>query len=591
MAARQLPRVTMEEGTGLSPASSVDEALETILCHVARLPAEDVPLLEAAGRVLATDLEAPADLWPFARAAMDGFAVRSEDVAAASPAHPLMLPVLGEVFAGATPEHRLAAGTAMRIATGAPVPGGADSIIPFEQVHEAEDSVLIQAPVPPGKHIFPAGEDARKGEVVLEAGTVLRGGSLALLASLGFDHVRVVRRCRAAILAVGDELVESGPVRSGQVRESNSYALAAVVQEIGGIPWRLGIARDDIDDLVRKLREGLGADALIVSAGVSVGERDLVKQALQRLGVGLLFWRVPMKPGSPVAFGMAGATPVFGLPGTPGAAMVAFEELVRPALRLMMGYRHLHRPVVAGRLAAPLAMKPGRRRYLWARASFDGGEIIVQPLRGQSTATLRSISEANALILTDPQAAGFNRGDPVRIQLLGEPDPALEAHAIPAVSVVGAKGAGKTTLIERLLPELARRGYRVATIKHDVHGFAIDREGTDSQRFAQAGAVVAGISGPGRSVLIYRDDVPRSLADLIGLIRGVDLIIVEGYSQEPIPKIEVRRVGLSTDKAPPAGPVVAVVTDAPDGSAALSPEDIAALADRIEERVLRRDQR
>lgn len=585
MAARQLPRVTMQEGTGLSPASSVDEALETILCHVARLPAEDVPLLEAAGRVLATDLEAPADLWPFARAAMDGFAVRSEDVAAASPAHPVMLPVLGEVFAGATPEHRLAAGTAMRIATGAPVPGGADSVIPFEQVHEAEDSVLIQGPVPSGKHIFPAGEDARKGEVVLEAGTVLRGGSLALLASLGFDHVRVVRRCRAAILAVGDELVESGPVRSGQVRESNSYALAAVVQEIGGIPWRLGIARDDIDDLVRELREGLGADALIVSAGVSVGERDLVKQALQRLGVGLLFWRVPMKPGSPVAFGLAGSTPVFGLPGTPGAAMVAFEELVRPALLAMMGHRTVRRIVHTATLGAPFTVKPGRRRFLWARASAGAGGLVVRPLRGQGTAALRSVSDANALIIGDPATGEMKSGDRVQVQLLGDPNAADDATRVPRLAVVGAKGAGKTLVIERLVLELRRRGYRVGVIKHDAHGFEIDQEGTDTRRATAAGADVVAIAGPDKAAVIYRTAHALTLGEVEEMVRGTDLILVEGFSGEPIPKIVVRRRGIVSTKPAPGGPVFAVVSD--DGlSSSYAFDQITPLADRIEKALL-----
>jgi molybdopterin molybdotransferase len=568
---------------------AVEHARSAVLQHVSRLPAETVPLGDAAGRVLAEDIVAPADLWPFPRAAMDGFAVRAEDTAWASADHPQRLRITGVVRAGDAPDRPVTPGTAIRIATGAPLPDGADAVVPVELVTVEADTAVVRTPVPPGRHVYPAGEDARRGEVVLTAGTVLRPGAVGLLASLGVSRVPVVRRAEVAILAVGDELIEPDrPIRTGQVRESNSFALAAAVADTGGIPRRLGIVRDDLEAVVAGLRAGLDTDALIVCAGMSVGERDLVKEAMTRVGVTVLFWRVAMKPGAPAAFGLAGSTPVFGLPGTPGAAMVAFEELVRPALRRMMGSREEYRPLLEGRLTAPVALTPGRRRYLWAKVTAAGGQVLVHPLRGQGTATLRSIGEANALIVVDPHQGALAVGDRVRVQMLADPQtPRGAPERTPVVAVVGAKGAGKTFLIERLVPELRRRGYRVAVVKHDTHGFDIDREGTDTWRIARAGAEVVAIVGPGQTAVVEQTQT-ASLARVLQTLREVDLVILEGYSQEPYPKVEVRRRGVATDKPPPAGPVLATVTDqAGDDPSALTFEDIPALADRLVGTLLR----
>ncbi|MDR7402264.1 MAG: molybdopterin-guanine dinucleotide biosynthesis protein B [Armatimonadota bacterium] len=561
-------------------AASVEEAWSAICRRVSRLPAEEVDLLDAAGRVLAEDITAPTDLWPFPRAAMDGVAVRAADVAAASPERPVTLPVIGSIFAGQVPGPLLPGGAA-RIATGAVLPPQADAVIPLEQVTLTDQEVIVTAPAATGAHVFPAGEDARRGEVVVRAGTVLRAGQVGLLAALGIARVPVVRRARVAVLAVGDELVEPGrSPDAGQVRDSNTFALAAAVAEAGALPRRVGVIPDDPLRVAAALKAVAAADAVIVCGGMSVGERDVVKEAMRLAGVEVVFWRVPMKPGAPAAFGMSGATPVFGLPGTPGAAMVAFEELVRPALRRMMGCRDVHRPVLVGRLAQPVRVRPGRRRFLWARAEERGGRLVVYPLRGQGTAALRSVSDANALLLVDEGCAGLERGERVRLQLLGAPTTGSDAPAPSVVAVVGAKGAGKTALIERLAVELRRRGLRVAAVKHDAHGFQIDRPGTDTWRFWQAGVEVAAIAGPGKAAVVIRSGGEPALEALLDLVADADVVLVEGYSQSALPKIEVRRAGVASDRPPPAGPVVARVGDE-RAEGTLTLDDVAALADHL----------
>lgn len=547
--------------------TSVEEAQEIILRSVYRGSVEEVPLAEAAGRVLAEEIVAPEDLWPFARAAMDGVAVRAADLTAASADAPVALRIAGAVHSGEVWPVALDPGTAVRIATGAPVPAGADAVIPRELLREDGGHVLVSAPIAPGRHVFPAGEDARAGEVVLEAGAVLGGGQLGLLAALGVGTVRVIRRATVAILATGDELVPPRlGLQPGQVRESNSYHLAGEVAAVGAVPRLLGIARDDAAELALKIREGLQADALLICGGASVGERDLVREALVRAGVALQFVGVAMKPGAPVAFGLAGARPVFALPGTPGAARVAFELLVRPALCKMMGHRSLHRPAVCARLTRALAVAPGRRRFLWARATLDAAGLWVAPLSGQGTATLRSASDANALIEIQPGDADLPAGTPVTVRLLAAAGlPAPEASRRPALAVVGERDAGKTTLIERLIPELLRLGVTVAAVKHHAHLDAADADtdGTDTDRFALAGAAQTMLAGPAGIVRRPASGEDPPVEEILAMVGPADLVLVEGYSRSALPKILVQRRGLPTDRPAPAGPIVAVVCDIP----------------------------
>ncbi len=579
MTLRETPRST----------TSVQDALALVLRSVRRQPAEEVALHEAAGRVLAEAIAASEDLWPFPRAAMDGVAVRASDLAGACDAAPVSLEVVGALFSGQTWPLPLEPGGAVDIATGAPVPPGADAVVPEEMVTRSGSRVIFRRPVEVGRHIIPAGEEARAGEPVLQAGRTLRGGDLALIAAIGRGTVPVVKRAEVGILATGDELVPAGfPLGPGQVRESNTYALAAEVAALGATPLRLGIAPDDLDALEGRIREGLRADALMICGGASVGERDLVRAALSRLGVALEFAGVRMKPGSPVAFGLAGARPVFSLPGTPGAARIAFEVLVRPALCAMMGHGEIHRQVATAALSKGLRVNPGRLRYLWGRAVLGTSGLEVAPLARQGTSTLRSASEGNALIVVEPSDSELPAGTRVAVWLLAPAGlPGAGARRPAVLGVVGGSGSGKTTLAERLIPLLRRRGLAVAFVKHHVHMQSVDDEGTDTWRAARSGAAETVLAGPGGAVHRRPSACDPPLAQVLGGVHPADLVLLEGYRGSAFPKILVVREGAAQDRPLPEGRVVAVVCDAASGAmgAGRAPtfawDDLEALADMV----------
>ncbi len=542
---------------------SVEDALTIILRATARGAAEDVRLPEAAGRVLAARIVATEDLWPFARAAMDGIAVRGADVAGASTEHPVRLLVTGAVYAGQAADGALRQGECVRVATGAPVPTGADAVIPQELLQIDGNAVFVSQSIASGQHIFPAGEDVRAGEHVLEPGILLRGGHLGLLASMGCATVPVVRRPVVAILTCGDELIDPGEaLRPGLVRESNGYALSADVKAVGAQAVMLDNARDNVREMDDAIRRGLEADVLITSGGLSVGERDLVRPGLRRAGVAIEFETVAMKPGARVAFGRIGHRLVFGLPGTPSACRVAFEILVVPALRTLLGYRDAVRPRVTARLTAPIRVRPGRRRYLWGLATLGADGVAVAPHLVQSTATLRASSDANALIVLDGETSELRAGARVSVHV---PDlEALGGAAAPRqdiIGIVGARGAGKTRLIERLIPALARHGVSVVVVKHHAHQLALDQEGSDTARAASAGAVRTILAGPGGVTTRAPSGDDPSLEDALAHAGRADLVLVEGFSQSAIPKILVLGGSAGPAKTPPAGPIIATVGD------------------------------
>jgi molybdopterin molybdotransferase len=395
---------------------SYQEARRIILEHVTALPAEAVPLPEAVGRVLAADVTMPWDLPRWDNSAMDGFAVRSADCTG-----PARLRVTGYIPAGGLPVGPVGPGEATRIMTGAPLPPGADAIAPVEDVEEAGDAIQLRGAVRPGAHVRRRGEDLRAGEVALWAGSVVGPGEVSVLASASRLSVPVFRRARVAILSTGDELVAPGqPLGPGQVCDSNGVALAAAVRLAGGEPIDLGIARDDRPALRALLERGLEADVLVTTAGVSAGDRDLVRGILEELSVRQVFWKVDIKPGRPTAFGLRGRTPVLSLPGNPVSSLLTFEMFVRPALLKMMGHRRVFRPLQRAVLLEPLARSPGRVNLVRVRLSRRAdGALLASTAGNQETGILKTLLRADGIAIIPAEQGHLGAGEAVSVQLLG----------------------------------------------------------------------------------------------------------------------------------------------------------------------------
>lgn len=413
---------------------SVKEARAFILSHFAPLEVERVGLLDALDRVLAEDIVSPINVPPHNNSAMDGYAVRAEDIQGASKTSPVRLKVIADLGAGYLPSVRVEPGTAIRIMTGAVAPPGADTVVRFEDTSEAvaekasgrgSGTVEILTAPERGSNVRLAGEDIRANQMILGRGVTLRPSEIGLLASVGAGKVAVHRRPRVAILATGDELVPiDAPLTEGKIRNSNEYSNAAAVIKAGGIPIRLGIARDNIEDLTRKIREGVeaGADLLITSAGVSVGDYDIVKDVLNAEGA-MHFWQVNMKPGKPLAFGMVGKTPLLGLPGNPVSAIVSFETFARPAILTMLGKTKFARPCVEAVLLEGSENTAGRLNFIRVHVSRNsGGEYTARTTGEQGSGILTSIARANGLLEMPPEVKEYQAGDRVMITMLDYPE-------------------------------------------------------------------------------------------------------------------------------------------------------------------------
>jgi molybdopterin molybdotransferase len=402
---------------------SFTEARHIILDRVAPLGVERAGILESVDRVLAEDLVAPWEMPLCDNSAMDGYAVRAEDCAAI----PATLKVTGYIPAGGEVTGPVIRGCAIRIMTGAPLPPGCDAVVPVEETEGDGDTVRITAPVAPRQHIRFKGEDVATGEIVIPAGTHLQPPEISMLASFGKAIVPVFRRARVAILSTGDELIELGePPVPGKIINSNTLSLAAAVRQCGAEPIILGIARDDRESHREKLREGLKADALITSAGVSAGDRDLVREVLAELGVEQLFWKVDMKPGGPTAVGMYGAVPVFSLPGNPVSTMVTFELFARPALLRMMGHRRVMRPFVKAILREEARKKPGKVNFLRVQVTVQDGKFVASTAGEQHTGILRTMVRANGLVLLPQEASVVSAGSEVDLMILRDDVTMLE---------------------------------------------------------------------------------------------------------------------------------------------------------------------
>jgi molybdopterin molybdotransferase len=393
---------------------TVEEALEQILARTPVLETESVEVTSALGRVLAEPIVSGREIPPWANSSMDGYAVRASDTRGG----PAQLRVVGRIAAGALPSRAVGAGETVRIFTGAPLPDGADAVVPQEDVEVDGDRVRVPGGVAEAAYVRPRGEDVRRGDHVLSPGQRLGPAEIGLLATLGYSPVRVHRRPRVAILSTGNELADLGAEPGpGQIPNTNTYSLIAQVSEAGGVPVNLGIAPDRLDAIEERLAWGRDADVLLSSAGVSVGELDLVREALTRSGAELHLWRVSMRPGKPITFGSWTRRLVFGLPGNPVSAMVTFELFVRPALLRMSGRVNVDRPRLVARARAPIPNPGQRRGYLRVHLERCGDGFEAELTGDQGSAILRSMTLADGLAVV-PGDTTIGVGDLVDVIVL-----------------------------------------------------------------------------------------------------------------------------------------------------------------------------
>ena len=402
-----------------SASLTVQSARDLVLQHCQRIvgkqAVETVALLESFQRVLAETVFLDYDQPPFARSMRDGFALRTEDVQSA----PVLLRCVGEVRAGEMTETALRSGEAMQIMTGAPVPEGASAVVMVENTDRPSDGVVrVLKPVKVGENIAPKGSERRAGDTVLRPGRRISTFEAAVLASAGKAEVLVHRRPVVAILATGDELVAVEAVpKAGQIRNSNSFSLYGQVLKSGGIPLILDTARDNLPDLLRQIRQGLEADVLLVSGGVSMGKYDLVEPVFEELGVMVHFESVSMRPGKPTVFATWKDRWVFGLPGNPLSTFVAFELFVRPVLRALQGLPAADLPVVRGLLQADVVERSGRSAFLPARVSSGSGTLEISPVSWKGSADVFGAVESNGLLIVPAQAARLTKGETVEALL------------------------------------------------------------------------------------------------------------------------------------------------------------------------------
>ena len=397
----------------------VEEALDTILSKIKFKGVEKVPLGQALGRVLAEDVVSRVNNPPLDNSAMDGYALIAQDIQSATPENPVKLEVVEEIAAGYTAKGTLKPGQTMRIMTGAPIPPGADAVLMQEDTQKDGNSILCLDRADVEENIRRAGEDVKIGEGVLKKGTTLSPAHIGMMAVVGRSQIAVSQRPTVSILSTGDEILELDETPQGpQIFNSNGHMLAAQIKSAGGIPLYLGIAKDTEKDLMEKFEWALKADIVVSSGGVSVGDYDLVKSSLQKMGQDMLFWKVAMKPGKPLAFGRIGKIPIFGLPGNPVSSFVSFEQFVRPSLRKVLGCSDLSHKTVQAKLTRTIHKKPGRLHFLSSIVSWTDGEYTVTPAGEQGSGILKSAANANSLLIFPLEADEIKQGQEVAVQLL-----------------------------------------------------------------------------------------------------------------------------------------------------------------------------
>lgn len=397
----------------------VHEALETILGKISFKGVEKVSLEESLGRVLAEDILARRPNPPLDNSAMDGYALIAADIQSATPEHPVKLEIIEEVAAGSTGQSVVGKNQAVRIMTGAPIPQGADAVLMQEDTEKDGRYILAKDKAEPGENIRLAGEDVQAGDLVIPKGVTLQPAHVGMMAVVGRSQIYVSQRPHVAILSTGDEILELDDTPTGPcIYNSNGHMLSAQIRSAGGIPCYLGIAADKEEDLMEKFDWALKCDLVVSSGGVSVGDYDLVKASLKKMGQDMLFWKVAMKPGKPLAFGKINEKPIFGLPGNPVSSFVSFEQFVRPAIRKIMGCNELTHRTVLAKLAHTIRKKPGRQHFLSSIVSWDNGGYTVTPNQEQGSGILKSMVSANGLLVFPLEATEIPAGEMVTVQLL-----------------------------------------------------------------------------------------------------------------------------------------------------------------------------
>ena len=391
---------------------SIEEAQKEILSQISLLDTEKVQIFHGLDRVTPEDHIAPWDIPPADNSAMDGYAFRADGFAADR------LKVIGFVPAGDVFSETIGSGHAVKIMTGAPIPADCDTVVPIEDVKVDGELIRIKEAIKPGSHVRKRGEDIQQGDVIIPSGTLLRPQEIGMLSAMGKTSISVYRRARVAILSTGDELLEPGSTPlPGKIINSNSYSLAAQVLDAGGEPVMLGIASDTLEDTREKIRIGLNSDFLVISGGVSVGDRDFVKSAIESLGGNVVFWKVNMKPGKPLAFAQLNGKPIFALPGNPVAAMVSFELFVRPAILKAVGHRRVLRPRVMAHLKEAVKNKGNRPHLVRGLVTHEGSHYAVSTTGDQSFGRLSSLTQGNGLLRLAPETA-YALGESVEVTLL-----------------------------------------------------------------------------------------------------------------------------------------------------------------------------
>lgn len=524
----------------------LDLARGIVLAHAVATPAVRCAVADAGGLHLAEEIVAPHDHPPADNSAMDGYAVRSDDLAAAAEA-PVALRLVGTSEAGHPSGTPCAPGETVRIFTGGLIPAGADAVVIQEQVHAPGDgSVRFTAPTWPGANLRRAGEEYHAGDGLLPAGTRLNPPAIGLLASAGRAEVLVHRRPRVALLTCGEELIEAGSLAPGDPRivDVNQPMLTAWLRGQGAELVRADRLPDDAAAVAAWLRQALdAADLVLTAGGASVGDRDVIAEAWRLAGLQTLFYRVAMKPGKPVRFGSRGRALVFSLPGNPLAALTACEQLVAPALAVAAGGRW--RPPMRLRLPLAADWRPGHMPVYFLRAGLGAAvgrpALTVSPRQG--SAILREA--AGQPLVAElrgprPHPAGHLVEAAVDPDALAGRTLRLTAPLPPVVAVWGPSKSGKTRLLELLIPRLRAAGLRIGTVKHTHHQPSLDTPATDSHRHAAAGAERVLLLGPDHAALFcHQTDQPHLWPWLESFAGEVDLVLVEGFKQTPLRHIRL----------------------------------------------------